>query len=348
MRRHAARAAHPPPRSHLAPTSHHSSPQPQVADYYAEFSSLKRGDGAVMAGRRKERVAELVDTFYSLVTDIYEWGWGNSFHFSPVLPGAGWPACEAAHEARIAALTRLAPGKAALDVGCGVGGPMRMVAAVSGGAVTGITINEYQVQRARHHNERAGLAAQCTPVRGNFMEMPFADASFDAAYAIEATCHASTLEAVYTEIFRCLKPGSIFVAYEWVSTPKYDAKDRRHVAIMDEIIIGNGLPDMRTWAQAEAAGTAVGFELLESRDLAILPGGGLTPWWRRLGWSLAGMKRLARVNHALVTVAETLRVVPKGMIAVHTMLMDTGIAIYEGGELGIFTPMHMLVLRKPE
>ena len=32
-------------------------------------------------------VAELVDTFYNLVTDVYEWGWGQSFHFSPLLPG---------------------------------------------------------------------------------------------------------------------------------------------------------------------------------------------------------------------------------------------------------------------
>jgi hypothetical protein len=31
--------------------------------------------------------AELVDTFYNLVTDVYEWGWGQSFHFSPLLPG---------------------------------------------------------------------------------------------------------------------------------------------------------------------------------------------------------------------------------------------------------------------
>ena len=31
--------------------------------------------------------AELVDTFYNLVTDVYEWGWGQSFHFSPALPG---------------------------------------------------------------------------------------------------------------------------------------------------------------------------------------------------------------------------------------------------------------------
>lgn len=31
-------------------------------------------------------------------------------------------------------------------------------------------------------------------------------------------------------------------SYEWVTTPKYDASNRQHVACVDEIIIGNGLP----------------------------------------------------------------------------------------------------------
>lgn len=42
--------------------------------------------------------------------DIYEWGWGTSFHFSPLLPGKSIPASEAAHEARIAALLGLKVG----------------------------------------------------------------------------------------------------------------------------------------------------------------------------------------------------------------------------------------------
>jgi len=35
-----------------------------------------------------------------------------------------------------------------------------------------------------------GLKEQCRSVQGDFMAMPFADASFDGVYAIEATCHA--------------------------------------------------------------------------------------------------------------------------------------------------------------
>jgi 24-methylenesterol C-methyltransferase len=76
------------------------------------------------------QVADLVDKFYSLVTDLYEWGWGQSFHFARKLPNRDWSASEVAHEAWAAATIRLGPGKTALDVGCGVGGPMRTVAGV--------------------------------------------------------------------------------------------------------------------------------------------------------------------------------------------------------------------------
>lgn len=78
----------------------------------------------------------------------------QSFHFSPRLPGKDWKASEAAHEARIAAVLGLKPGMKALDCGCGVGGPLRTIASVSGAHITGLTINEYQVGRARYHNHK--------------------------------------------------------------------------------------------------------------------------------------------------------------------------------------------------
>jgi len=155
------------------------------------------------------------------------------------------------------------------------------------------------------------------------------------------------LESVYSEVFRTLKPGSILVAYEWVTTPAYDPTNKQHVAIADEIIIGNGLPALNSWKDAEEAGKKVGFKLLKSRDLAIMPDGSITPWWWRLSKNTKLFKAMAKFNHSLVSVAEFLRIAPKGMVAVHQMLMDTGIALIEGGEQGIFTPMHMLVFQKP-
>lgn len=69
-------------------------------------------------------------------------------------PGKNWSDSEAAHEARLPGLLGLKSGMKALDVGCGVGGPMRTIASTSGAEVTGITINEYQVKRGEYHNKK--------------------------------------------------------------------------------------------------------------------------------------------------------------------------------------------------
>ena len=73
--------------------------------------------------------------------------------------------------------------------------------------------------------------------QGNFLKLvpQFEEESFDAAYAIEATCHSPTLEEVYSEIYRLLKPGGKFVSYEWVSTDLYDPNREEHVSCIDAI-----------------------------------------------------------------------------------------------------------------
>lgn len=310
------------------------------ADYEKAYSKSGSTEQKVMADT--SRTAELVDTFYNLVTDIYEWGWGQSFHFSPKLPGKTVAASEAAHEARVAALLNLGPGKQCLDAGCGVGGPMRTIASVSGANVVGITINDYQVQRAQHHNKQLGLTTLCDVVEGNFLELPFQANSFDAAYAIEATCHAPKLEDVYSQIHRVLRPGARFVTYEWVTTKLFDPTNADHVAIIDQINYGNGLPDMRTYKEAEEAGKKVGFKLVSSVDLATASAP-CEMWYSRL---TSGRWLYRGVNAGLVNLLGALRIAPRGLVEVHNMLLDTVDALLEGGKTGIFTPMHMLVFEK--
>ena len=137
-----------------------------------EFEGYSKSYGSEAGAGITDRsnTSELVDKFYSLVTDIYEWGWGQSFHFSPLLPGKSVRESEAAHEARLAAIIGLRPGKNCLDVGCGVGGPMRTIAATSGGIVTGITINDYQVSRAEMHNKNVGIYVLASPLQACVLE----------------------------------------------------------------------------------------------------------------------------------------------------------------------------------
>ena len=202
------------------------------------------------------------------------------------------------------------PGHRVLDVGCGVGGPMRAIAARPGAHVVGITINEYQVGRARAHNKKSGLDALCEVVCGNFLEMPFPDSSFDGAYSIEATCHAPRLEDVYAEIFRVLKPGALYVSYEWVTTALYRADDPDHVETIHGIERGDALPGLRAHDEIASIARKVGFEVLDERDLARPPAG---PWWTRLKMGRIAYWR----NHILVSVLTLLRIAPKGVVEVH-------------------------------
>ncbi|KAK9051907.1 hypothetical protein SSX86_028535 [Deinandra increscens subsp. villosa] len=95
---------------------------------------------------KPEKVSDLVNLFYDLITDMYEHLWGQSFHFSPAVPGKTHPESTRIHEEMVADLMGANPNpnpsRKILDVGCGVGGPMRTIATRSGSSIVGITINE--------------------------------------------------------------------------------------------------------------------------------------------------------------------------------------------------------------
>ena len=97
-----------------------------------------------------------------------------------------------------------------LDVGCGVGGPARNICRFTGAAVTGLNNNQFQVERATIKARNEHLYPRVAFVKGDFMAMPFEDGAFDAAFAIEATCHAPDRIGVFSEVFRSLKPGGLF------------------------------------------------------------------------------------------------------------------------------------------
>ncbi|KAL4650295.1 hypothetical protein ACB092_01G076900 [Castanea dentata] len=310
----------------------------EVRDNYKQYwSFFRRPQGIETA----DKVPDFVDTFYNLVTDIYEWGWGQSFHFSPSIAGKSNREATRIHEEMAVDLIDVKPGDRVLDVGCGVGGPMRAIAAHSRAKVVGITINDYQVNRARIHNKKAGLDSLCEVVCGNFLKMPFPDNSFDGAYSIEATCHAPKLEEVYAEIFRVLKPGSLYVSYEWVTTEKYRGDNPEHVDIIQGIERGDALPGLRNYLDIAETARKVGFEVVKERDLAKPPA---LPWWTRLKMGRIAYWR----NHILVMVLSALGIAPKGTLDVHEMLFRTADYLTRGGDSGIFSPMHMILCRKPE
>ena len=101
-------------------------------DAYAALHGEGLGGGVA---KRKEQYADLVNTYYDLATDFYEFGWGRSFHFAQRNSGESFKASLARHEDFLADELALRPGMTVLDAGCGVGGPMREIATYSGARV---------------------------------------------------------------------------------------------------------------------------------------------------------------------------------------------------------------------
>lgn len=318
--------------------------QSTVQDYAAQFDGKS-------ADQRAGASVGLARDYYQLVTDFYEYGWGQSFHFAARRAGERYKDSLARHEVHLAERLGLKPGLRALDVGCGVGGPMRTIARHSGAHVTGLTIAPYQVERARAHNLKAGLSHLCEPVLGDFNQMTFGPATFDAAYTLEACCHAADRRGPFAEVFRVLKPGALFAGYDWCMTPRYRAGDADHERIKLGIEKGNGVAKMVPTTELDAALKDVGFEVLEARDWAETSEPGL-PWYSPLasGLSLQGFRNSragAFMTHQLVRALERLRLAPEGTLQTHDVLRLAQAALVEGGETGIFTPMYFWLARKP-
>ena len=128
------------------------------------------------------------------------------------------------------------------------------------------------------------------------MQLPLASASYDAAYAVEATCHAPDRVGVYGEIARVLKPGARFAVYEWCLTDRYDANNPTHLTIKRDIESGDSLPDMISTHAVLDAVRRAGLTVEDSRDLAH-SGDASTPWYLPLegdgGLNVTSVRRSA-------------------------------------------------------
>jgi len=304
-----------------------------------------------------DRYATITSQYYDLVTDFYEFGWGKAFHFATRREGEKFSDALERHEAYLADHLGLRRGMRAVDLGCGVGGPMRHIARISGAHVTGVNISGYQVEKARKYNKKQGLEAECVVLQADFLDIPVPDASFDAAYAIEATCHAPDKTSIYGEAARVLKPGGGFAFYEWCMTPKFDPENAEHRRLKLFIERGNGIAHLASFEDVTSALDQVGFDVLATRDLADgnYPG---VPWHADLDvestkssgpFSLRALPRTPigrAVTNAATGIMERVGLAPKGTRMVSSFLNDGADALVKAGKLGIFTPMFFVHAKK--
>ncbi|MCJ1476986.1 Delta(24)-sterol C-methyltransferase [Lambiella insularis] len=308
---------------------------------------------------RRAEYATLTRHYYNLVTDLYEYGWGTSFHFCRFAYGEPFQQAIARHEHYLAHRMNLREGMNVLDVGCGVGGPAREIAKFAGVNIVGLNNNDYQIERAIRYAAKEGLSEQLSFTKGDFMQMSFPSNTFDAVYAIEATVHAPSLEGVYSQIFRVLKPGGVFGVYEWLMTDAYDNDNPEHREIRLGIEQGDGISNMVKISESLQAIQDAGFVLEHHEDLANRPD--LRPWYYPLAGdfgmignfgdilTVARMTKLGRgAVHQFVGLLEKLGIASHGTQKTADSLARAADALVAGGQQKLFTPMYLMIARKPE
>ena len=109
-------------------------------------------------------------------------------------------------------LTAPLPPKASdhlLDIGCGIGGPARWIAAKYGCRVTGVDLTAEFCEAARELNSLCGLTDRVEILHGSALSLPLPDNSVDRAYSQAALMNVSDKSGAFREAFRVLRPGGL-------------------------------------------------------------------------------------------------------------------------------------------
>src|SRR5580704_6438153 len=118
--------------------------------------------------------------------------------------------------AELAKLAGVIAGMSVLDVGSGVGGPARFLAATCGCQVTGVDLSEPFVDAARYLTERTGQNGRVSFETASALELPFDDGHFEVVLLQHVAMNISDRARLYREIRRVLKLSGRFAIYDVV------------------------------------------------------------------------------------------------------------------------------------
>jgi SAM-dependent methyltransferase len=128
--------------------------------------------------------------------------------------GGGKPAT-----VRLARRAGLEPGLHVLDVGGGLGGPARTLAAEFGCRVTSVDLTETYVRAAEMLTRRVGLAGRVTHRTANALALPFDDGVFDVVWTQNSGMNIADKRRLYAGFHRVLRPGGRLAVQEPMAGP---------------------------------------------------------------------------------------------------------------------------------
>ncbi len=114
-------------------------------------------------------------------------------------------------------LARIQASDRVLDIGAGLAGAARMLAAAPGCLVDCIELSDDYCVGAKLLNQITGLQERVTIFKGSATEMPFTDNVFDVAWMQNVGMNIQDKQTFYAEVARVLKPGGRFAFQEMLA-----------------------------------------------------------------------------------------------------------------------------------
>lgn len=101
-----------------------------------------------------------------------------------------------------------------LDIGCGIGGPARLLASRFGCHSTGVDLTEEFVETARDLSQMVGLGDQTRFLQGSALDLPIDDQSADLALLLHVGMNVEDKPRLFSEAYRVLAPGGTFAVFD--------------------------------------------------------------------------------------------------------------------------------------
>jgi len=303
---------------------------------------------------------EAAERYFTLTTDFLEYGWGDAFHMAPVRKGWSFLRSMGFWEQNFALHMGMKKDMKIADLGMGIGGPARRLVEFTGAFITGLTNCKYQLSRARKITESLPQWVQerVRYVEGDYNALPplsFEDNSYDMAYFMESLSHAEDRSIPLAEAARIVKPGGVVGAWQWMLTPAFDYSNPDHMELKRGMEYGGGLRNLNKPSERLVEFNKAGLEVYESWEMGAEGiARGHDGWWVPLthghdfGTKLTSSHVGRRLTMITVFILEKIGVAEKGTYDTAKMMEHCGYCAAKAGELGIFTPMWVMLAKVPE
>jgi SAM-dependent methyltransferase len=218
---------------------------------------------------------------------------------------------------KLGEMAGLKPGMKILDVGCGIGGPARTLAADFDCQVVGLDITESYVQAAEMLTEKVGLAESVAFKLGNALELEFDSETFDVVWSQNAIMNIENKNKLFQELHRVLRKQGIFAM---------------------EAILAGEKPEVRFpvfWADDKSVSFVVGAEQLNQ----LLVDAGFNP----VGWEDVTGTSIELARKARDSVPETPH--PVGLHLLYTKVPEKATNTLQGFEDDTYRDVYAVFRR---